>query len=101
MYKIGVQIRKYRERLKISQKEFAKMIGVSNSCLSNWEKGLNRPDIDTLVVISKALQVSPCTLLEVDDAQSYTLTAHEINLIEAYRAKPQLQDAVNILLGLK
>lgn len=43
-YEIGNRIRKYREKLGISQKELAERIGVSNGRVSNWEQGLNRPD---------------------------------------------------------
>ncbi len=101
MYKIGEQIKKYRERSGYSQKELAKLINVSNSRLSNWEQGLNRPDIDTLVVICKALKVSPSLLLEIEDVQAYDLTSHEAVLIEAYRTKKHLQEAVDILLGIE
>ena len=101
MYKIGEQIKKYREQSGYSQKEFAKLIHVSNSRLSNWEQGLNRPDIDTLVIICRALKVSPGILLEIEDIQTYNLTSHEAILIEAYRTKPHLQEAVDILLGIK
>ena len=101
MYKIGEQIKRYREQSGYSQKELAKLINVSNSRLSNWEQGLNRPDIDTLVSICKALKVSPGALLEIEDSQTYNLTSHEVVLVEAYRTKPHLQEAVDILLGIK
>ena len=35
-YEIGSRIRKYREEKGLSQKEFSKLIGVSNSRVSNW-----------------------------------------------------------------
>ena len=42
-YEIGARIRKYREMSGFSQKELAQKIGVSNSRVSNWEQGINRP----------------------------------------------------------
>ena len=64
-YEIGARIRKYREMSGFSQKELAQKIGVSNSRVSNWEQGINRPDADILADICKALNVSPSELLDV------------------------------------
>ena len=47
-YEIGARIRKFREQRGLSQKEFAQLIGMSNARVSNWEQGLNRPDVDIL-----------------------------------------------------
>ena len=63
-YDIGSRIRKYREEGGISQKELANRINVSNSRISNWEQGLNRPDADVLADICRALNISPSELLE-------------------------------------
>lgn len=98
-YEIGSRIRKYREERGLSQKQLAEMIGVKNNRVSNWEQGLNRPDADILAALCRALQVSPSELLDVrlvDDE----LNAQERKVIMAYRAKPELQPAVNILLGI-
>jgi putative transcriptional regulator len=38
------EIRKVREKLKLSQSEFALMIGVSQRTLQNWEQGRRRPE---------------------------------------------------------
>ena len=62
-YEIGTRIRKFRERQGLSQKEFAKLIGVSNARVSNWEQGLNRPDVDILASICNVLRVDPNELL--------------------------------------
>ena len=98
-YEIGSRIRKYREERGLSQKQLAELIGVKNNRVSNWEQGLNRPDADILATLCRALQVSPSELLDVrlvDDE----LNAQERKVIMAYRAKPELQPAVNILLGI-
>lgn len=64
-YEIGPKLRKYREAQNLSQKEFAKLIGVSNSRVSNWELGINRPDVDFLSIICEVLKVSPSELLDI------------------------------------
>ena len=98
-YEIGTRIRKYREIQGISQKEFAQLIKVSNSRVSNWEKGINRPDVDMLADICRALNVSPSELLDVR-LSSDDMNPQEKKVLLAYRAKIELQKAVNILLGI-
>ncbi len=99
-YEIGTRIRKYREKAGISQKELAGLIGVSNSRISNWEQGINRPDADILAELCRALNVSPSELLDVRLAPE-DLNEQERRVIMAYRAKTELQNAVNILLGVE
>lgn len=98
-YEIGSRIRKYREERGLSQKELSELIGVSNSRVSNWEQGLNRPDADMLADICRALKVSPGELLDVR-LPSDELSGHERKVISAYRAKEKLQYAVDVLLGI-
>ena len=75
------------------------MIGVSNSRVSNWEQGINRPDADLLADICRALNVSPSILLDVR-LSADDLNDQERKIIKAYRTKTDLQKAVNILLGI-
>lgn len=83
----------------MSQKELAQSIGVSNSRVSNWEQGINRPDADILAIICKVLAVSPSEILDVHLCED-ELSSQERKVIQAYRTKPDLQKAVNILLGI-
>lgn len=99
-YEIGARIRKFREDRGYSQIELAQLIGVSNSRVSNWEQGINRPDADILVDLCKTLNVSPSELLDVH-LKDDELNDIERKVINAYRAKKDLQSAVNILLGVK
>ena len=98
-YEIGSRIRKYRESIGLSQKELADKLHVSNSRVSNWEQGINRPDADMLVDICVALNVSPSELLDVRLVpEEYTNKERE--LLNAYRDKPELRHAVHLLLGI-
>lgn len=99
-YEIGTRIRKFREDRGLNQKEFGDMIGVSNSRVSNWEQGINRPDADILADICVALNVSPSELLDVR-LSSDELNDKERKIIMSYRAKTDLQKAVDILLGVE
>lgn len=98
-YEIGNKIRKYRKESGLTQEQLAKKINVTKSRVSNWEQGINRPDADIIGNICRALNVSPSDLLDVhltDDE----LDVHERKVIRAYRTKIDLQQAVDILLGL-
>lgn len=99
-YEIGPRLRKYRKAQNLSQKEFSRLIGVSNSRVSNWEQGINRPDVNILAVICDVLNVSPSELLDVR-ILSEDLNDQERSLIMQYRGKPELRHAVNILLGVE
>ena len=98
-YEIRNRIRKYREECNMTQKQLAERIGVSNSRVSNWEQGLNRPDADILAAVCVALDVSPSLLLGIrvtgDD-----LTEQERRVLKAYREKDDVRQAVHILLGI-
>lgn len=99
-YEIGTRIRKYREERNLSQKQFAQLMSISNSRVSNWEQGINRPDADTLADICRVLDVSPSALLDVHLSDE-ELSDQERKVLRAYRQKPELQQAVNILLGVE
>ena len=98
-YEIGSRIRKYREENNLSQKQLAEKIGVSNSRVSNWEQGLNRPDADILAAICVALDVSPSLLLGIQ-VTGDELTEQERRVPKAYREKEDVRQAVHILLGV-
>ncbi|MBO4693241.1 MAG: helix-turn-helix transcriptional regulator [Clostridia bacterium] len=98
-YEIGNRIRKYRKDSGLTQEQLAMKINVTKSRVSNWEQGINRPDSDIIGKICRALNVSPSDLLNVhltDDE----LNSHEKKVINAYRTKQDLQNAVDILLGI-
>ena len=98
-YEIGSRIRKYRESRGMSQKYLADLIGVSNSRVSNWEQGINRPDADTLAELCRALRVSPSDLLAVHLSEN-DYTDHEKKVIQAYRQQRDMQAAVDRLLNI-
>ena len=98
-YEIASRIRKYREEINLSQKQLAEKIGVSNSRVSNWEQGLNRPDADILAAICVALDVSPSLLLGIQ-VTGDELTEQERKVLKAYREKEDVRQAVHILLGV-
>ena len=85
-YEIGLKIKNLRESKGISQKDFALMIGVSNSRLSNWEQGKNRPDVNNLSRICEVLGVSADNLLGVYSTNTPNRSWAE-PLVTAYETK--------------
>ena len=98
-YETGERIRRLRKSRGLSQKDFANRLGVSNSRVSNWEQGINRPDADILAQICRVLNVSPSEILNVRIAEE-EYSEHEKQLIRSYRERKDLQGAVDLLLGL-
>ena len=82
----------------ISQKEFAEKLGVSQSSVTFWVKGKNSPDIETVARICEILGISISDLFGTDGSDRYS--EHEKKIVDHYRTRPELQQAVDILLGL-
>lgn len=51
----------------INQREFAKSIDRTQAAVSRWEKGLQIPDIESLVAICNFLDISADYLLGIED----------------------------------
>lgn len=55
---IGKKIKEERETLKLTQKELAERAGIDFRFLGNIERGVSKPSLDTIVKISRALDIS-------------------------------------------
>lgn len=65
-YVTGKAIKELREKRKITQKELAEKINVSDKAVSKWETGRGLPDIAILEDLSRALGTSITELLTGD-----------------------------------
>lgn len=82
---LGARLKSARENKKFSQKKLADMCGVSTaSIISNWETNTNKPDLDKLILLCDALDVSPAYLLDYY-TDAVPLSADEKRLVEKYR----------------
>ncbi len=52
-------IRTYRNMRGLTQTQLAVLLNRSVGAVSNWEKGVNSPDVDTIADICKILDVTP------------------------------------------
>ncbi len=55
----GEKIRNARKSLNLTQRQLADCLGVSNTTISNWEKGLSRPDADLIQKLCQVLHLQP------------------------------------------
>lgn len=94
-----------RKELNLSQKEVADYVGVSEATVSRWESGnIANMGRDKIALLSEILKISPSVIAGYADINDFEipfiLTKEEKELIAAYRNKPEMQEAVNTLLGI-
>ena len=68
MLDIGLEVKILRERIKMSAKDLAELIGLSQSQMSRLEKGQRRIDTKVLSRIAEALGVEPSYFFRGEDA---------------------------------
>jgi transcriptional regulator with XRE-family HTH domain len=61
--RFATNVRKLREKKKLSQKALADKVGISVSYVSMLERGQRSPPLETIEKMAKALGVPPATLL--------------------------------------
>lgn len=61
--KMGLFISKLRKENKMTQKELADKLGIMDTSVSKWERGINAPDISYLTELSKIFHVTVQELL--------------------------------------
>ena len=66
---ISERIYKYMEEKGISQLEFAKRTGISQSTVSDWKRKKTNPSADKIMIICEVLGISPYELLQGTDNQ--------------------------------
>lgn len=83
----------------LTQAQAAEKIGRKQQTLASWETGQSQPDANTLFLLCKLYNAS------IDESFGFntkrrTITNKESALLDAYRANPQMQNAVDRLLGI-
>ena len=100
---IGTKIRDARLALNLTQEELARSIGVSKNAISNYENGVSSPKIELLCAIMKSLHVDANYIYGVSERDNgpVPVSPHERQVLLAYRAHPEMQPAVDRLLGVE
>ncbi len=93
----------YRTKAKMLQKELAEKVGITPTALNYYEKDKREPNVLIISRLAKVLNVTGDELLGLDTQSTKTeqYSAHEKNLITAYRKNPKMQEAVDRLLGIE
>ena len=83
MSALNENIRKFRELRKLTQKQFAERLNKSRNVISNWERGENSPDPDTVEQICKILEVTPNQIFGWEPCQDYERYLEKMNAIKS------------------
>lgn len=92
----GERLARLREDKGWLQRDLALRVCVKANTISNWEKGISRPNLDQLCLLCQALSVTSDTLLGLDKTgMERTLNLKEQRILTAFRnATPELQSAM-------
>lgn len=63
----GEDIKKCRKDAGYSQKELAKILGLNQSSISDWENDISRPDLETIFELCKLFNVTIYDLLGIEE----------------------------------
>lgn len=100
-------LKEYRKKNHFTVKDVSLMLeersfAVATKTIYGWESGQASPSADILLTL--------CELYNIPDvlntfgygcSENFQATPRECSLIESYRAHPELQEAVDILLGVR
>ena len=79
------------------------MVGVNRAAINKWESGrVKNLKRETIKKLSEIFNISPALLVEPEAPapEQEVLTVHERAVLTAYRAKAEMQKAVDTLLGV-
>ncbi|MCM3078526.1 MULTISPECIES: helix-turn-helix transcriptional regulator [Brevibacillus] len=102
---LGERVKMVRKRNKLTQVDFAKILGISQSNLSEIESGKSKPSIDVLISLITQFEIDLQWLLLSEVTSCKTeIAKDEMELISSYRklqdiAKEEVLDFVNLKLA--
>lgn len=70
MSTISENIKRYRQLNNLLQRDLAEKLGKTTNVISNWETGLNTPDVDSILKLCHVLSVSPNMLFGMSSKTS-------------------------------
>lgn len=77
-------------------------IEVAPKTIYGWESGQANPSADMLLTLCELYNITDIlSAFGYSTQENFQITASERALIESYRKHPELQEAVNILLGCR
>ena len=103
---IASVLKRLRLKSGLTADEVGKMVGKSGKTVNGWENARSQPDAEILLQLCDIYKVEDIMfefreIKEVIVNKQFTLTAHEKRVITAYRNKPEMQPAIDKLLGIE
>lgn len=101
---ISKVLKEYRKRNNYSVKEVALLLDERNikaapKTIYGWESGQSQPSADTLLTLCEIYNIENIlSAFGYTDHVDFQINSQERALVKSYRAHPELQSAVNILL---
>lgn len=94
---ISDTLRQKRKEKKLTQKQLAELIGVSEKIIGNWESGITRIPSEYIVPLSRVFRCSPTAFVNMDK-KTFEWYANNYNLVEGLKdfglANPDLMNMV-------
>lgn len=103
----GNRIKQYREDNNLTLAEIERMTDVPAQTINRYELGQRVPKVDAAAIIADKLNLNPLWLFgyDVEDADAssrlFEFTKHEQDVIMEYRNHPDMQSAVDRILGVE
>jgi len=100
----GEYIKLLRTKKGISQEELGKVVGVQRAAVQKWEAGkVQNLKRSTIKKLADYFNVNPISFIDDDNSifNNINLSFHEKEVITAYRNQPNMQNAVDKLLGVE
>lgn len=85
---LGDKIKSARKAKGFTQQQLAAMVNAKHNSVSDWERDISRPDMDTIELLCGALEVTPTYLVGKKSDEEYG------NIIGSLMNEPGLLDMI-------
>lgn len=85
MKSLGTRIKEARKGCNLKQSDIANALNIKNTTVSNWEKDISKPDIDTIEYLCGLFNVSPNYFFD-NSASKEIISYSEKKHLELYRS---------------
>lgn len=95
-------LKRLREKTGLTADQVGAMVGKSGKTVNAWENNRGQPDAEMLMTLCDIYNVNDILAeFREDREKPLSLNSHEKQLIIAYRSHPEMQPAVDTLLGIE
>lgn len=100
---IAKSLKRLREQIGLTADQVGALVGKSGKTVNAWENNRGQPDAEMLMKLCDIYNVSDILseFRESEREAPFALSNHEKKLVTAYRNKPEMQPAVDIILGVE